>query len=382
MEAVDMFNINDVVDGCMKAVGSKIRNLNTLNIAVIGKTGVGKSTLINAIFREDVAETGTGKPVTDRMRKYERNGFPLCLYDTKGFELGKEAQEEVKRELIETIKEGAGSGDISRAIHCIWYCVNAASNRFEQEEVNWIKDFTEQNKTYAVPVIIVITKSYLKNDAREMKKTIEAMNLDVMQIVPVLSRDCEIDDGVTVKAYGSDKLIEVMLEALPDELADTLMYVQQANLQLKQKRAQAAITAATLSAAAAGASPIPFSDAALLVPIEIGMITSITVIFGFDFDKSVLTGLVSTILGAGAATAGGRAIVTNLLKMVPGIGTIAGGAISGGTAAMVTTALGEAYIGLMTAMLKGELKEKDLETEDGRKKFGRMFKKELRKRQG
>ena len=34
------------------------------NLAIFGKTGVGKSTLINAIFGEEVARTGIGEPVT------------------------------------------------------------------------------------------------------------------------------------------------------------------------------------------------------------------------------------------------------------------------------------------------------------------------------
>lgn len=34
------------------------------NIIITGKTGVGKSTLINAIFSEKMAETGVGEPNT------------------------------------------------------------------------------------------------------------------------------------------------------------------------------------------------------------------------------------------------------------------------------------------------------------------------------
>lgn len=373
-------DINSLVDGCMNAINSRIANLNTLNIVIVGKTGVGKSTLINTVFREELADTGTGKPVTQSMRKYTKSGFPLSIYDTKGFELGKDAQQEVKEELLQTIKQGVESRDIDKAIHCIWYCINVTSNRFEPDEIQWIKEFTEQNRVYQVPIIILLTQAFSKKNAQEMKKIIERENLDVIQVLPLLAQDYEIDDNYCAKAYGTDKLIEIMQEALPDELIDTLMNVQQANLEMKQKKAQAAVATAATAAFTEGASPIPFSDAALLIPTEVTMIASITVIFGFEINKSVLTGLVSTIVGAGGATLAGKTIVSNIFKMIPGLGTIAGGAISGATAAMLTTALGEAYIGIMTAMFNGEIKEKDLATKEGKDRLVHLFKENLKNR--
>jgi len=41
------------------------------------------------------------------------------------------------------------------------------------------------------------------------------------------------------------------------------------------------------------------------------------------------------------------AIVSNLLKLIPSVGTVAGGMISGTTAGLLTTALGESYIKIM-----------------------------------
>ncbi len=189
-------------------------------------------------------------------------------------------------------------------------------------------------------------------------------------------------DGVVkseIEAYGTDTLIEIMERALPDKLVDTLMYVQQANLKLKQNKAQKTVVAAATSAMAATTIPIPFSDAAMLIPIETTMLASITLAFGFDFNKAVVTGLVSSIVGTSSMTLVGKTIVANILKMLPGLGTVAGGVISGATATLLTTALGETYIGIMTAMYNGELEEKDFETSSGRKKFEKMFKKQLKK---
>ena len=129
-----------------------------------------------------------------------------------------------------------------------------------------------------------------------------------------------------------------------------------------------------------GAVPIPFvSDATLLIPTQLGMIASITAIFGFEVNKSILTGFLSSTLGAGGATMLGRTIVSNLVKLIPGAGSVVGGVISGGTAGLLTAALGEAYIGIMSLVFNGEMSIKDLETDKGRKKMANLFKEELSK---
>ncbi len=367
-----------IAQEAINAIADKIKNLKTLNIIVAGKTGVGKSTLINSVFREKLAETGMGKPVTDHMRKISKKGVPLSIYDTRGFELGKEVQAEVKKEVVDTISKGLASQDINKAIHCIWYCINTASNRIEPEEIEWLKELSKDNQITQVPIIVVLTQSFSKKNAAAMRQMLLDENLDVIQVIPVLAEDYEIEDLGIAKAYGLDVLIKVMGEALPDELMDTLQNVQIVALDEKKRHAQAAVATAALAAAGEGAAPIPFSDCALLVPTQLTMIASITVTFGFDVNKSIITALLSSTIGAGGATVLGKTIVSNLLKFIPGAGTVAGGAISAGTAGVITAALGEAYIGIMELVFKGDMSLDDLGTKKGKETMSTLFKEQLK----
>lgn len=104
-------DFDQMAQDAINAISEKIKNLKTLNIIVAGKTGVGKSTLINAVFREKVTKIGIGKPVTDHMTRFTKKGVPLAIYDTRGFELGKEIQQQVKQEILETIRKGIDARD-------------------------------------------------------------------------------------------------------------------------------------------------------------------------------------------------------------------------------------------------------------------------------
>lgn len=363
---------------CIDAINEKIKNLKTLNIIVIGKSGVGKSTLINSLFRGNFAETGLGRPVTSEIRKKVKKDYPLAIYDTPGFELSNEQQNNVKEQVLDIIQKGIASKDINEAIHCIWYCVNVGGNRtFDQSELEWLKDFTAKNKVTQVPIIVVLTQAVPKKKAAEMKKLIEGENLEIRKVVPLLAQDMDFDGEYIAHSYGLDTLIDAMTEALPDELQNTLQNVQKASLESKKKAAQAVVAAAVAGSFGEGAAPIPFSDAALLVPTQVGMIAGITVIFGLDINKSFLTSFVTATIGSAGATVLGKTIVANLLKLIPGVGSVAGGFISGTTAGLLTTALGETYITIMEMVYKGELKKEDLYSADTQDTVKELFRKEL-----
>jgi predicted GTPase len=55
------FDFDSLVQGAIKEA---LKERGNVNILIAGATGVGKSTLINAIFQGNMAETGQGRPVT------------------------------------------------------------------------------------------------------------------------------------------------------------------------------------------------------------------------------------------------------------------------------------------------------------------------------
>lgn len=373
-------NTDQVAQQCINAINEKLNNLKKLNIIVVGKSGVGKSTLINSVFRGNFAETGLGRPVTKCIKRIEKDGFPLAIYDTPGFELSGKQQSDVKDEIMGLISDGLRLGDINNAIHCIWYCVNVGGNKIDDTEVQWLRSLTESNNVPQVPIIVVLTQACPKNKAAEMKEIVERENLDIVKVVPVLAQDMVFDEEYVARAYGLDRLIDIMGEALPNDLQDTLQNLQKVSLEAKKNASQKVIATAVATSFGVGFAPIPFSDAALLVPTQVGMIAGITAIFGMEVNKSFLTGFISATLGAAGATILGKTIVSNLIKLIPVIGHATGGAISGTTAGLLTTALGEAYIVIMELIYTGEMKAEDLYSERGKEKMKNIFRTELKKK--
>lgn len=110
-----------------------------------------------------------------------------------------------------------------------------------------------------------------------------------------------------------------------------------------QKKSHRIIHAAALSSAIIGFSPIPFSDAVLLVPVQMTMMARLHRLFGQSFIESVGKSISKEIVIVGF----GRSAVGNVLKLVPGVGTVAGGMINATVALTITEAMGWVTVNML-----------------------------------
>ena len=310
----------------------------------MGKTGVGKSTLVNAVFRGNLAETGDGRPVTRTTREIKKEGIPLSVFDTRGLELG-EYQNTVQ-ELEKFILERRRSNDPNQHIHIAWICVMEESRRVEDGEIR----LAEMLDRY-VPVVAVVTKSIADNGFR---RKVQELLPQTRNTVRVLAQEMVLDGGHTIPAAGLDNLVDITMTLLPESQRDALAAAQRVSVNQKRQRAHAIVASMALSAGGIGATPVPFSDAIAIVPIQITMLASISAVWGLPTTTAYLGTLVSGAITGAGGTLVGRAAAAELLKLIPGVGTVVGGAINAGVAITLTTAFGEAYIATLYGMTKDD----------------------------
>jgi uncharacterized protein (DUF697 family) len=92
-------------------------------------------------------------------------------------------------------------------------------------------------------------------------------------------------------------------------------------------------------------TPIPFSDAPFLAVSEGVMVARIMLVYDMDRPLGALTGLFGSI-GGTLVSSMATLIAGNLVKCIPGAGTIVGGGVNAGVAAAFTMALGLTTIGI------------------------------------
>ena len=128
------------------------------NILIVGRTGAGKSSLINYISGKEVARVGVGRPVTtrDELDSYRTNfmGVDIRLFDSWGIEADK--TDDWKRRTMKVLQdEGDFTHDDSSWFHTVVYCISAVNGRVEPIDHEMIRYF----KRESFSVVVALTNA-------------------------------------------------------------------------------------------------------------------------------------------------------------------------------------------------------------------------------
>ena len=225
-------NLNDSIKENVKELIKILIQQNEikhLNLQIIGKTGVGKSTLVNAIFGEKVAQVKKGEPCTMETKCYESKKYNFIrIYDTRGIEISKNFDiEKVFNETLKDIKEKCEKNEPDNLIHCLLYCFTGT--RFEREEGEILVKLRQTYEGKKLPIIMVLTQDIEDEEEDEedgfkqlydsINKIIEEKcgeslsdNVSHITLIKILAKEKKISKKVTIPPKGLDVLIEKCFE--------------------------------------------------------------------------------------------------------------------------------------------------------------------------
>ncbi|MDO9492781.1 GTPase domain-containing protein [Acetobacterium sp.] len=190
------------------------------NVLILGKTGVGKTSLCNYIFGTEVMKTGAGRPVTGMGIFSETiplsQTLILHLYDSWGLEADKS---ESWKALIQQVLEQHDVREIKDWFHTIIYCLSAKSARVEDFDLEMITILGKDGN----PVLVVLTHC----DVMNVETAIAAMRKEIIKktgvrnqdIVEVSSHAKILLSGKTTQAFGKEKIIQRIKVNLLDSIS-------------------------------------------------------------------------------------------------------------------------------------------------------------------
>ncbi len=317
------------------------------NVLVIGSSGVGKSTLINAVLGEDRAEAGWGTTGTTKaLSIYESEKIPFRIIDTIGFEPSFIKEHKAANAVKKWSKACAKEGHEDNQINVIWFCVDGTSSKLFPKHIENLTRATAMWMT--VPVIVVITKSYSLPDRIrniDMVKSAFAKQKrytrNLRKVIPVVASTYVLNDHAFAAPEGITELIDETNSLMPEGIQAGEADIAAFKLNRKRAMAHSVTGVSTTAAVVVGAVPIPFADAMILVPIEIALINALARIYDIGKNEEAKLFL-NSIVEVGSVSVAAKSAI-GVMQAIPGV-NLAASVLNAVIAGSIVAALGEGSI--------------------------------------
>jgi GTP-binding protein EngB required for normal cell division/uncharacterized protein (DUF697 family) len=344
---------NEISEQIERELAALLQKMPPPNIAVIGRTGAGKSALINAVFGSELAETGAGLPVSEAFIRYPKSPDEKSLvvvYDSAGYEMGKENK--FHNDMVKFLREKKECERIEDHIHLVWYVINLGVKRFEHFDAQNISFFREE----VIPVIIVLAQADLANareiamveeSIRDYGKEFKFKNFDILRVAA---------EPIIGQPFGVDQLVDRSSELLPQLYVEALIARQISNLELKRKKALEYVKFSAASCFSVGFIPIPGTTSTNAMATQVLLCTKIASLYGYEEWVKVLENASGITIGSVLTISMGW--ILELLNTVFPPASFAFGSIKGAIAATYISIIGLTYTSVFEKLSKQDLKGK------------------------
>lgn len=200
------------------------QKLNT-NVLVIGKSGVGKSSLLNYIFDRKIEDTGSGHPITKKgiyphEYSYDKD-FNITIYDTWGLE--PDRNDEWEKLILDEVHKHEKS-TVKDWFNTIIFCISKSS-KFEDFEISIAKKLISERNH----ILFVITHSESANDleAIALRDTIvKETGVSQQDVVMVCSVEKQLlGSSQKVLKFGKEQIIISIIRNLWRTFKKKIPYV-------------------------------------------------------------------------------------------------------------------------------------------------------------
>ena len=210
------------------------------NILVLGKTGVGKTSLLNYLYGFDLP-TGAGLPKTGKglhENVITRNGTAYHVFDTWGIEA--DSLPEWRKEVLALVRKRNTSPHISDWFHAVYYCFSANTARIEDAEIDEILVPLLQSGCKLIVALTNAEDGFRKQEKLDgMKEYLQEeltkrLRRDPqLEVIPVVSIAGETLAGDAISRFGRTEMLEAAQYNLADDIKKRLPVIYKMNVMNK-----------------------------------------------------------------------------------------------------------------------------------------------------